>query len=99
MVFSWASSSLIEKPEKRGAATAIINPLSQRDNIWSPYFFRPEDDMRYPLAMLLIMAFSLLNVGCRMLIGVLLIKDNRKILEKCAESEALKKDLFCIPCN
>lgn len=42
MVFSWASATLNQTPEKRAAATAIINLTSQLGNIWSPYFF-PSD--------------------------------------------------------
>ena len=40
-VFSWASATLNQTPEKRACATAIINLLSQLGNIWSPYFFPP----------------------------------------------------------
>ncbi|CZR52008.1 related to allantoate permease [Phialocephala subalpina] len=82
MVFSWASSSLSETPEKRAAATAMINLLSQLGNIWSPYFFRPQDSTRYLLAMLLMMAFSLLGVGRCILMKMVLVRENRKIVEE-----------------
>ena len=38
-VFSWASATLNQTPEKRAAALAIVNLASQLGNIWSPYFF------------------------------------------------------------
>ncbi len=62
--YSWAASVLNETPEKRAAATAIVNLLSQFGNIWSPYFFRPEDQPRYLLAMVLMMVFSVLSILC-----------------------------------
>lgn len=36
-VFSWASSTLNQTPEKKAAAVALINLMSQLGNIWSPY--------------------------------------------------------------
>lgn len=82
MVFSWASASLSQTPEKRAAATAIINLLSQLGNIWSPYFFRPQDASRYVLAMILMMAFALLSVATCMVLKWSLRRANKKILEE-----------------
>ena len=63
MAFSWAASTLSQTPEKRAIATSIINLLSQLGNIWSPYFFCPQDGTRYVLAMLLMMSFAFLSVA------------------------------------
>jgi MFS family permease len=70
MLFSWAASTLSHTPEKRACATSMINLLSQLGNIWSPYFFRPQDATRYLMAMLLMMGFSLSSVGSCMVMKV-----------------------------
>ncbi|KAH8592211.1 major facilitator superfamily domain-containing protein [Bisporella sp. PMI_857] len=87
MVFSWASATLSQTPEKRAAATAIINLLSQLGNIWSPYFFRPQDATRYLLAMLLMMAFAVLSVACCVVLKWSLRRANKKLLEEHEGSE------------
>ncbi|KAH6707799.1 major facilitator superfamily domain-containing protein [Leptodontidium sp. MPI-SDFR-AT-0119] len=79
MVYSWASSSLSQTPEKRAAAVAMINLLSQLGNIWSPYFFRPGDSPRYLLAMTLMMAFSGLSILTCMVMKWSLRRANQKL--------------------
>ena len=79
MVFSWAASTLSQTPEKRAIATSIINLLSQLGNIWSPYFFRPEDATRYVVAMILMMAFALSVATC-VVMKFSLKSANKKIL-------------------
>ncbi|KAM6508572.1 hypothetical protein FSOLCH5_011568 [Fusarium solani] len=81
MVFSWASSTLNQTPEKRACATAIINLLSQLGNIWSPYFFPSSDGPRYIKANILMMAFSLLSVVTCVVMKAMLKKANRKLKE------------------
>ncbi|KAH7461812.1 hypothetical protein FOMA001_g18876 [Fusarium oxysporum f. sp. matthiolae] len=81
MVFSWASSTLNQTPEKRACATAIINLLSQLGNIWSPYFFPASDGPRYIKANLLMMAFSALSVATCVLMRFSLKKANKKLRE------------------
>lgn len=81
MVFSWASSTLNQTPEKRACATAIINLLSQLGNIWSPYFFPSSDGPRYVKANILMMAFSLLSVVTCVVMKIMLKKANRKLKE------------------
>ncbi|RSL42899.1 hypothetical protein CEP54_015308 [Fusarium duplospermum] len=81
MVFSWASSTLNQTPEKRACATAIINLLSQLGNIWSPYFFPSSDGPRYIKANILMMAFSLLSVVTCVVMKGMLRKANRKLKE------------------
>lgn len=86
LIFSWASNSLSQSPEKRACATAIINVLSQTGNIWSPYFFPPDQGPRYTMAMLLMMAST---VGCgltALCIKWLLKKANRRLEEAGATS-------------
>ncbi|PVH85583.1 MFS general substrate transporter [Cadophora sp. DSE1049] len=81
-VFSWASNTLSQTPEKRACAVAIINMLSQLGNIWSPYFFKPSDAPRYVMAMVLMMAFAVLSVLCCVVMKFGLKKQNKKILEE-----------------
>ncbi|KAK5046109.1 hypothetical protein LTR84_008566 [Exophiala bonariae] len=79
LIFSWASNSLSQSPEKRACATAVINVLSQLGNIWSPYFFPSDQGPRYTMAMLLMMAST---VGCGLTaisIKWLLIRANRRL--------------------
>lgn len=80
-VFSWASATLNQTPEKRACATAIINLLSQLGNIWSPYFFPKSDGPRYIMAMLLMMAFSALSIATCVVMKWMLNKENRKLRE------------------
>lgn len=79
-VFSWVSGSLGQTPEKKAAAVALINLLSQLGNIWSPYFFDPNDEPRYTLAMIMMMVFALISVGCCIVMKWSLKRENRKIL-------------------
>ncbi|KAG5803729.1 hypothetical protein H9Q74_011683 [Fusarium xylarioides] len=79
MVFSWASSTLNQTPEKRACATAIINLLSQLGNIWSPYFFPASDGPRYIKANMLMMAFSALSVATCVFMRFSLQKANKKL--------------------
>ncbi|OJJ03353.1 hypothetical protein ASPVEDRAFT_170733 [Aspergillus versicolor CBS 583.65] len=86
MVYSWAASVLNQTPEKRAAATAIINLLAQFGNIWSPYFFREQDEPRYILAMILMMAFSGLSVCCALAMKMVLKRENAKMRAEAEEA-------------
>ncbi|KIW69081.1 hypothetical protein PV04_04979 [Phialophora macrospora] len=79
MVYSWAAGTLNQTPEKRACATAMVNLLSQFGNIWSPYFFPKSDGPRYLMAMLLMMAFSILSIACSMVLKLVLKRANNKI--------------------
>ncbi|OHW96874.1 major facilitator superfamily transporter [Colletotrichum incanum] len=79
MVFSWASSTLNQTPEKRACATAIINLLSQMGNIWSPYFFQSKDEPRYVMANLLMMASSALSIATCVIMKIMLTRANKKL--------------------
>lgn len=81
IVYTWASATLNETPAKRACATAIVNIMSQMGNIWSPYFFRPQDADRYVLAMILMMAFSALSVMTCMFMKWDLRRANKKLQE------------------
>jgi hypothetical protein len=82
MVFSWASSTLNDSPEKRACATAIINLLSQLGNIYSPYFFPSADGPRYIKANLLMMAFSALSIATCVVMKILLTRANKQIIAR-----------------
>lgn len=81
MVFSWASSTLNQTPEKRACATAIINLLSQLGNIWSPYFFPSSDGPRYVMANILMAAWSGVSICCCILMKWMLKRANNKLRE------------------
>ena len=81
-IFSWASSTLSQTPEKKAAAVALINLLGQLGNIWSPYFFRDQDEPRYTLAMILMMVFCLTTVACCIAMKWSLRRINQKILRE-----------------
>ncbi|KAK2731855.1 major facilitator superfamily transporter [Colletotrichum kahawae] len=99
MVFSWASSTLNQTPEKRACATAIINLLSQLGNIWSPYFFPSTDSPRYVMANLLMMASSALSiVTCAVMNSAprkasKLVKFNQSINQVYSHRQSIKSSL------
>ncbi|KAF2018238.1 MFS general substrate transporter [Aaosphaeria arxii CBS 175.79] len=95
IVYSWASSSVSQTPEKRAIAGAIINLMSQLGNIWSPYFFSPGDEPRYVMAMLLMIGFSVASiVGC-MVMRFTLARDNRKLLAS-FEGTGVRPNLYTL---
>lgn len=96
MVYSWAASVLSQTPEKRAAATAIINLLAQFGNIWSPYFFREQDEPRYILAMILMMAFSGLSVCCALTMKMVLKKQNAKMRADAEETGTRSVTLYTV---
>jgi hypothetical protein len=79
LVFSWAANTLSQSPEKRACATALINLLSQLGNIWSPYFFPKSDGPRYIMAMLLMMASTIVSMITAFTMKFLLTRANRKL--------------------
>ncbi|KIW08190.1 uncharacterized protein PV09_01121 [Verruconis gallopava] len=86
IVYTWASATLNETAAKRACATAIVNIISQFGNIWSPYFFRPQDADRYILAMLLMMGFSALSVSTCLFMKWDLRRANAKLREEADRS-------------
>lgn len=86
MVFSWASATLNQTPEKRAAATAIINVISQFGNIYSPFFFPATDGPRYLKAMMLMMMFSALSIITCSIMKVMLKRANKKLREQGGDS-------------
>ncbi|KDN67543.1 putative major facilitator superfamily transporter [Colletotrichum sublineola] len=84
LIFSWAGSVMGQTPEKRAAATAIVCLLAQFGNIWSPFFFRPEDSPRYLLAFFLMIAFSGLCIGTVFLMRRMLGRANQRMLDEAA---------------
>ncbi|KAK7229385.1 hypothetical protein V2G26_001555 [Clonostachys chloroleuca] len=84
--YSWAASTVAQTPEKKACAMAIINVTGQFGSLWSPYFFDPNDQPRYTRAMILLMAFALLEVSLCFLMKFLLRRENKKILQACEAS-------------
>lgn len=82
IVYTWAASTLNQTPAKRACATAIVNIMSQMGNIYSPYFFRPQDAPRYIPAMLLMMAFSILSIITCMIMKTVLKRANRRLAQQ-----------------
>lgn len=93
IVYTWAASTLNATPAKRACATAIVNIMSQMGNIYSPYFFRPQDAPRYILAMLLMMSFAVISIITCMVMKVSLSRANAK-LRKEEEETGVKRTLF-----
>lgn len=81
-LYGWAASSVSNTLEKKACATAIINVIGQFGSIWSPYFFNSNDAPRYTTAMLLLMAFCVLEALLCFAMKFLLRKENKKILER-----------------
>ncbi|KAJ4267261.1 hypothetical protein NW762_003365 [Fusarium torreyae] len=79
-LYSWAASSVGQTPAKKACATAIINVTGQFGSIWSPYFFDSNDEPRYTRAMILLMAFAILEVCLCFLMKFILRRANKKIV-------------------
>ncbi|KAF4992526.1 hypothetical protein FDECE_13683 [Fusarium decemcellulare] len=84
LLYSWSVSSLNQTPEKKACATALINIIGQLGSIWSPYFFDPNDEPRYTRAMILLMAFAILEVCLCLLMKFILKRQNKQILAEFA---------------
>ncbi|KAF2015198.1 MFS general substrate transporter [Aaosphaeria arxii CBS 175.79] len=81
-VYSWAAFTVGDTSEKKAAATAIINIMGQFGNIWSPYFFDPNDEPRYSRAMILLIAFCGLEIALSLTMKAILRRENKKILAR-----------------
>jgi predicted MFS family arabinose efflux permease len=95
LVFTWASATLNQTPEKRACATALINTIAQLGSIWSAYFFRPQDSPRYTMAMLLMMAFSVIALCTALFMKAVLRNDNEK-LRRTAEEDGTLAELYTL---
>ncbi|KAF2622144.1 MFS general substrate transporter [Macroventuria anomochaeta] len=93
IVYTWAASTLNSTPAKRACGTAIVNIMSQMGNIYSPYFFRPQDAPRYIPAMLLMMGFSIVSICTCIFMKTSLRRANRKLLKQ-EEETGIKATLF-----
>ncbi|KAF6519839.1 hypothetical protein HZS61_016256 [Fusarium oxysporum f. sp. conglutinans] len=76
----WAASSVGQTPTKKACATAIINVTGQLGTIWSPYFFDSNDEPRYTRAMVLLLAFAVLEICVCFLLKFILRRANKKII-------------------
>ncbi|KAG9497113.1 hypothetical protein J7337_011905 [Fusarium musae] len=79
-LYSWAASSLCQTPTKKACATAIINVTGQLGTIWSPYFFDSDDEPRYTRAVILLLAFAVLEICVCFLLKFILRRANKKII-------------------
>ncbi|KAL7764686.1 hypothetical protein ACKLNR_005831 [Fusarium oxysporum f. sp. zingiberi] len=79
-LYSWAASSVGQTPTKKACATAIINVTGQLGTIWSPYFFDSNDEPRYTRAMILLLAFAVLEISVCFLLKFILRRANKKII-------------------
>ncbi|KAI7764887.1 hypothetical protein LZL87_005600 [Fusarium oxysporum] len=79
-LYSWAASSVGQTPTKKACATAIINVTGQLGNICSPYFFDSNDEPRYTRAMILLLAFAVLEIFVCFLLKFILRRANKKII-------------------
>lgn len=85
-LYSWATSSVGQTPTKKAYATAIINVTGRLGTIWSPYFFNSNDEPRYTRAMILLLAFAVLESFVCFLLKFILRRANKKII---AEHEGI----------
>lgn len=81
LVYSWAASVLNQTPEKKAAATSMINVLAQLGNIMSPYFFRDQDEPRYIMAMILLIVFAAMSAATCVFLKIDLRRANGKLLD------------------
>ena len=81
LVITWAVSTLGRTPEKRAAGTAVVNVMGFIGNLVTPFFFPQSHEPRYLMAMLLMMAWSCVTVGCALFLKWLLRRGNRELKE------------------
>ena len=81
LLATWIATTLGRTPEKRATGIAFCNVFSFFGNLVSPFFFPPSDAPRYLMAMLIMLAFSVLTVVCVLTMKWILIKENRKLKE------------------
>jgi hypothetical protein len=62
-------------------------------NIYSPYFFRPQDAPRYIPAMLLMMSFSVLSICTCIIMKTVLRRGNKELLNE-EEETGVKAILY-----
>lgn len=85
LVISWAVSTLGRTPEKRAAGTAVVNVMGFIGNLVTPFFFPQSHEPRYLMAMLLMMAWSVVTVSCALFLKWLLKRGNKQLKAKSDE--------------
>lgn len=86
LVITWAVQTLSSTPEKRAAGTAVVNVLGQIGVVMAPYFFRPQDEPRYVLAFILMMAMALIAMACAFGMRMILGRENKKLKHVATEN-------------
>jgi len=86
VALAWISSSLPHPIEKRSSAIAIINTMGNLAQIYSPYFYLPDNGPQYLSAMVANVFFCLACIGSTLVLGHYLKKEN-KTLEQAASLE------------
>ncbi|KAL3471555.1 major facilitator superfamily domain-containing protein [Aspergillus californicus] len=61
VVFSWAATTVSDTAQKKACAMAVINITGQMGSVWSPFFFHDNEAPRYITAMILLLAFAVLE--------------------------------------
>jgi MFS family permease len=79
VALAWISSTLPHPAEKRSAAIAMINTMGNVAQIYSPYFYLPEQGPRYLMAMVANMSFCFLCIGVTIALRTCLSKENEKL--------------------
>ncbi|KAK9454720.1 major facilitator superfamily domain-containing protein [Dipodascopsis uninucleata] len=86
---SWAASTLSQTPEKKAAALAIVNMLSNLSSTYTPYLWPSADAPRYIKGMASSAVFSVLVAATAWILLVMLKRDNVRIRQTMPESVVL----------
>ncbi|KAF2669522.1 MFS transporter [Microthyrium microscopicum] len=82
VALAWISSTLPRPVEKRSAAIAIINTMGNVAQIYSPYFYLPENGPRYLLAMVANVCFCAACIGVTVVLRKCLKQENEDLTRR-----------------
>lgn len=90
LVYSWAADTLNQTPEKKAAATSLVNVIAQIGTIVAPYFFIPNEEPRYLVAMILLLVSSLLNAVMSIVMKQDLKRANKRLEDSATPGEQVR---------
>lgn len=86
LIMTWTNNTMGKTLEKRAAAVALVNLLSQLGNFMAPYFFIESEEPGYRTAFILMMAMSVLTISCALVLKWYLTRINKKLYQRAVET-------------
>ncbi|CAI6334313.1 unnamed protein product [Periconia digitata] len=89
VIIGWASSTLAQTKEKKAVVLAMTNVGGQIGYIYGAYLWPDSDEPRYGIGFGASAGFALCSIACAWAIRVMLIKENKKIIQSATENANL----------